>query len=167
MSKFKVGDMVVVVNEGKTGEWASEGAVGYVTECGTDDCAVEFIHGKFKTQHGNTWFIAHDSLELLKEDIEVKKQKKQPHVHAELIKAWADGAEIEFYSKDINEWHEAFDNDPSWTPTTQYRIKPEVKPDVTKVVTVVIDNKNSYIAKKVELVFNPEMTEVKSAKIID
>jgi O-methyltransferase involved in polyketide biosynthesis len=165
MSKFKVGDKVVVINEGETGEWASEGAVGYVTECDTNDCAVEFIHGNFKTQYGNTWFIAYDSLELLKEDLEVEKPKKQPHVHAELIKAWADGADIEHYHP-THRWTSAGPT-PAWSPTAIYRIKPKVASDVTKVVTVVIDNKNSYNTKKIELVFNPEMTEIKSAKIIN
>ena len=29
----------------------------------------------------------------------------KPHVHAELIKAWADGAEVEVFSFDNNNWN--------------------------------------------------------------
>jgi hypothetical protein len=42
------------------------------------------------------------------------------HKHADLIKAWADGAEIQVYSGGY--W---VDTAPSWNETDQYRIKPE------------------------------------------
>jgi hypothetical protein len=42
------------------------------------------------------------------------------HKHCELIKAWADGAEIEILSDD--EW--CFIKHPSWYKNTEYRIKP-------------------------------------------
>lgn len=46
---------------------------------------------------------------------------KKPHKHAEVIKAWADGAEIQM--KDKEEW---IDIQPfSWHPENQYRVKPE------------------------------------------
>ena len=45
----------------------------------------------------------------------------KPHVHAELIKQWADGAEIEYYSTIDNCWW--FCASPDWTPNTRYRIK--------------------------------------------
>ena len=46
---------------------------------------------------------------------------KTPHKHAELIKAWADGAEIE--CKGSNGWYPT--SSPLWDPTITYRIKPE------------------------------------------
>ena len=50
---------------------------------------------------------------------------KMPHKHAELIKAWADGAEIQYF--DGGEW---WDTDgPSWAEEHTYRIKPEPKHD--------------------------------------
>ena len=57
---------------------------------------------------------------------------KTPHKHAELIKAWADGAEIEV--KDTGIWHTI--KMPMWDGDN-YRIKPEPKPDfyVTWFVT--------------------------------
>lgn len=54
---------------------------------------------------------------------------KTPHKHAELIKAWADGAEIEVKLLRTNRWEET--SDPSWNYEYEYRIKPEPKPDVT------------------------------------
>jgi hypothetical protein len=54
----------------------------------------------------------------------------KPHKHAELIKAWADGAQIQLRWKiDNANWE---DCDPAWTDLCEYRIKPEPKPDVVK-----------------------------------
>lgn len=52
----------------------------------------------------------------------------KPRKHAELIKAWADGAEIEYESHGI--WVD--ESYPDWYPEMQYRIKPEPKPNVAK-----------------------------------
>ncbi len=51
-----------------------------------------------------------------------------PHKHADLIKAWADGAEIETY--ETGKW--MLVSKPNWFETHQYRIKPEPKPDVVR-----------------------------------
>ena len=51
---------------------------------------------------------------------------KTPHKHAEIIKAWADGAEIEIY--DDGTWKKAWN--PNWYEACVYRIKPEPKLDV-------------------------------------
>ena len=59
----------------------------------------------------------------------------KPHKHAELIKAWADGAEIE-YRNNEGVWHTA--HGPTWGISGIYRIKPEVKPDVIVVGIVEI-----------------------------
>ena len=52
---------------------------------------------------------------------------KTPHVHAELIKAWADGFEIEAYQGG-GLWKHVLS--PSWGSGTTYRIKPEPRPDL-------------------------------------
>ena len=44
---------------------------------------------------------------------------KTPHVHTTIIKAWADGAQIEVRVNDAKPWY----------PEGQYRVKPEPKPD--------------------------------------
>lgn len=59
--------------------------------------------------------------------------KKTPHIHAALIKAWADGAEIEC-SPDGKLWE--YIENPAWSRTNKYRIKPVPKPDVAKYVNV-------------------------------
>ena len=56
---------------------------------------------------------------------------KTPHVHAELIKAWADGAEIEALT--LHDWKDCFQ--PRWSPSCEYRIKPEPKPDFVYYIT--------------------------------
>ena len=50
---------------------------------------------------------------------------KKPHKHAELIKAWADGAEIQALCAECNDWIEC--TSPAWYEHTCYRIKPEEK----------------------------------------
>ena len=52
--------------------------------------------------------------------------EKKPHKHAELIKAWADGAEIECLDKYVNRWYNA--RYPRWKENMEYRIKPEEDP---------------------------------------
>ena len=52
---------------------------------------------------------------------------KTPLKHAELIKQWADGAQIEYYCNRVSQWQEV--DHPVWTDYTEYRIKPELKPD--------------------------------------
>ena len=51
----------------------------------------------------------------------------KPHKHAELIKAWADGAEIQYTSSlDYDEWTDC--PAPQWGEQSFYRIKPKQKP---------------------------------------
>ena len=48
----------------------------------------------------------------------------KPHKHAEFIKAWADGAEIEFRQEECHAWKKV--DSPSWSLYNQYRVKPEL-----------------------------------------
>lgn len=50
--------------------------------------------------------------------------KRTPHVHADVIKAWADGAAVELWD---GGWYE-LQTQPIWNPDRKYRIKPEPKP---------------------------------------
>ena len=52
---------------------------------------------------------------------------KTPHKHADLIKAWADGTEIELQSESGN-WRLVAT--PAWIPAYEYRLKPTPKPTV-------------------------------------
>jgi hypothetical protein len=49
----------------------------------------------------------------------------KPHKHAECIKAWADGAEIEVRSDDKDTWETK--TMPTWFNCLEYRIKPQPK----------------------------------------
>ena len=50
------------------------------------------------------------------------------HKHAEMIKAWADGAIIEEYRPNLDQWAKP-EPYPIWDARFAYRIKPEPKPD--------------------------------------
>lgn len=52
----------------------------------------------------------------------------KPHKHAEVIKAWADGAEIEFFDFYKRAW--ATCSSPLWCEKLEYRIKPSPKKTV-------------------------------------
>jgi len=49
------------------------------------------------------------------------------HKHSELIKAWADGAEIQYYDPGLFTWVDMCGRELNWHPEAQYRIKPEKK----------------------------------------
>ena len=53
---------------------------------------------------------------------------RTPHKHADIIKAWADGAEIEFL--DAHGRWSSIGLNPRWMDGVKYRIKPEPKPDI-------------------------------------
>lgn len=112
---------------------------------------------------------------------------RKPHKHAELIKAWAEGAEIEQRSKSErlvvfngNEWE---DFDGYWfnDNEVEYRIKPEPKPDVialgiiewngTKTGGMAQYNTEFRVSERyeednVKLTFDGETGKLKSAEVI-
>ena len=51
------------------------------------------------------------------------------HKHAELIKAWADGAEIQEWQEHLQVWET--DTNPTWFIGQIYRIKPEPMRELT------------------------------------
>lgn len=50
---------------------------------------------------------------------------RMPHKHAELIKAWADGAEIQCRRHSSCDWTDLVGGSPSWFHDWEYRIKPK------------------------------------------
>ena len=116
MAKFKVGDRVVrtVSFPNSVVPVGYVDVVNYVSQCGNSIAlkGVDFTYNP-------------NNFELYKEP-EVTQETKKPHVHAELIKAWADGAIIQRKLTN-NDWLD-IDN-PGWVLGVEYRIKPEVKPD--------------------------------------
>lgn len=105
----------------------------------------------------------------------------KPHKHAELIKAWADGAEIESKTDNID-WF--VDENPWWNDDDyEFRIKPEPKPDVvmySRVLSVQEHKDGGYYAwvsnaytempsckaDNLKLTFDAETGELKSAEVL-
>lgn len=96
----------------------------------------------------------------------------KPHKHAELIKAWADGAEIEYWSEFKQMWKDEWK--PVWNESTQYRIKPTPKPDyfVDVCVKHCKPTNETYIdhlawhMQNVRFTFNGETGKLKSVEMI-
>jgi hypothetical protein len=57
----------------------------------------------------------------------------KPHKHAQFIKAWADGATIEFRWPDT-EWKAI--SHPRWEDDCEYRVWEEPKPDIVEEMSV-------------------------------
>lgn len=93
---------------------------------------------------------------------------KTPHKHAELIKAWADGAEIEMRS--YQSW--TLLSKPRWdSEEAEYRIKPEPKPDVVLYVFASVLGfgilfKERLAHDNLKLTFDGETGKLKSAEVI-
>ena len=90
--------------------------------------------------------------------------KERPH--AELIKAWADGADIESKYGD-GRWTKC--ESPMWVDGGEYRIKQEAKPDIE-----VFANANAYdwisfcneSAANIKFTFNGDTGKLKSAEVL-
>ena len=95
----------------------------------------------------------------------------KPHKHAKEIKAWADGAEIEYFDIHWAEWRLA--SSPAWDENTEYRIKqqPQPKPDV--VLYTHISNcdlihlyRNPHFIFNLKVILCAETGELKSAEVL-
>lgn len=86
------------------------------------------------------------------------------HKHADLIKAWADGAEIQHrYLR--KKWEDT--RNPGWDYDFEYRIKPEPKPDV--IIEMHMTRFNStklYVEPNLRLTFDNDTGDLKSAEVI-
>lgn len=94
---------------------------------------------------------------------------KTRHKHAELIKEWADGAEIEYWSPTYGRWQESITI--TWDVNYQYRIKPEPKRDVVKFYGCDAYNKEIYRVLPTEqielkITFDGETGKLKKAEIL-
>lgn len=102
------------------------------------------------------------------------------HKHAELIKAWADGAEIEVsYPIDgcWGSWIPVNGKNPCWWDEFNYRIKPEPKPDV-ETTLVLMSGSAGWIEFKdysslgdaieeIQLIRDGETGKLKSAEVLE
>lgn len=94
---------------------------------------------------------------------------KTPHKHAELIKAWADGAIIQ-YKNHVGDWLDRFK--PTWDPGAEYRIKPEPNPDVVLYAAADVrangihSHSVLYQVDNLKLTFDGEAGKLKKAEVI-
>lgn len=99
---------------------------------------------------------------------------KTPHKHAELIKAWADGHQIQYRHNGQMGWTSIGDYPPEWSLNTEYRIKPEPKPDVSFYARLELDNLPKRVQvmdpdpqlHNVKLTFDGETGELKAAEVL-
>ena len=101
------------------------------------------------------------------------------HKHADLIVAWANGAEIQYREYDREYWNNV--EYPSWIEDYEYRVKPEPKPDVVLYAYgefFSCGHENSPVAyltnaypqidkcNNLKLTFDGETLKLKSAEVI-
>jgi len=90
------------------------------------------------------------------------------HKHYDMIVAWAEGKEIEYLY--CGYWYRA--SDPRWEAGRLYRIKPEPKPDLGKLLCV--DQWGRHVSQplpelpraNLRLIFDGETGELKSAEVL-
>lgn len=115
MSGFKLGQKVRINTNGFTTFGVLRGDIGTIE-------GYDIIESKFK--------VSSTSLPLRNSFLKVKESELEPlncsRPHAELIKAWADGAEIERYSIPLESWIKV--DNPRFHEGREYRIKPEEPP---------------------------------------
>lgn len=124
-SILEIGDEVEI-------ELTSGGGTGVVTSYTFDPCKLDNSsrvwinwktgHGKGTENIGLTCWSDFQRVTLI-------KRKPKAHLHAELIKAWADdpsGVVIQYRNPGCD-WRNTYNNEPSWDVDTQYRIKPKTQ----------------------------------------
>lgn len=97
---------------------------------------------------------------------------KTPHKHAALIKAWADGDQIEYLGIGSASVWESVTN-PRWDGYGEYRIKPEPKADVIEQYVAKGYTKYSGVRvaehwerENLKLTFDGETGKLKAAEVI-
>jgi len=92
------------------------------------------------------------------------------HKHAELIKAWADGAQIQVCYCNEGTWEDV--DYPAWGVGNEYRIKPEEKkPDVVKYLIVHLNytgtpTRRRYDSDNVKFTYDGETGKLKLAEVL-
>lgn len=97
---------------------------------------------------------------------------RAPHKHAAVIKAWADGAIIQYKVRE-GHWQNTYNNAPSWNDYDEYRVKPEPKPDFVRYAHVEQFSGHQYWCKSeqhkeanVLYTFDGETGKLKKAEVI-
>jgi hypothetical protein len=113
---FKKGDRVKCILGNAAGNPLTEGNVYEVLGTDSDDWPVVVNDDGYTSHYMDSRFELLPSVSY----------PNPPHVHAELIKAWADGAAIQFLatSSGSEGWTDVGKHNPVWKGGRLYRIKP-------------------------------------------
>jgi len=76
-----------------------------------------------------------------------------PRIHAEMIKAWADGYQIESFNTEHQQWF--LNPDPNWSPDVEYRVRPGVLEPVRKEPVIA-----EYVVRVEQDPLNPECVDL-------
>jgi hypothetical protein len=133
MAKFLVGQKIVCIDATDSG---SELKCGDVYEVEIKE--VDYYNYCVKIAGSGQWYEGRFELYENKKET-MNNSTKKPHIHAEIIKAWADGAEIEFLLISTSEWTTT--TNPSWSEDYKYRVKPDLTYPETTLTGEVLHGK--------------------------
>ena len=107
----------------------------------------------------------HEGRVILIED--TPQHTNPPHVHADMIKAWADGAEIECKYEFDKHWHTT-ENPPMWDADCSYRIKPEITKEDLIVENEKLRSENNKLQiDMIKLMDKSKEDHIKASKLDD
>jgi hypothetical protein len=152
---FKIGDLVR--RTGREGPTMRRGSVWEVV-------GIDFDDGYRIRVPRNGWYAADGFVLDTAAPEPVVNLKATPHKWAKEIKAWADGADIEWRCQNHDGWTPWRNNAaPSWTAasTHEYRIKPEKKPNEVKVVKLTRNSDGLCIFNQGHAPWLPELGNLK------
>lgn len=87
----------------------------------------------------------------------------KPHKHAEVIKAWADGADVQFLNRARREWVDIDRGNPVWDYDLEYRIKPQPKDNI---VFICKDKDLNGTVHEVQYIYSGETGELISSRVL-
>lgn len=164
---FKIGDRVKLVcrfNKGATGTVVGHPSAAFDRARALGESPpVDDVYVR-RDAAGTT-----DCLRYSSDELELLPPEKTPRPHAELIKAWADGAVIQ---KQMHEGSWLDQDNPYWNLSCIYRIKPEAKPDLVLTRNVAHGHATACHCDKeygtpVKYTFDGETGKLKAVELIN
>jgi hypothetical protein len=118
MAKFSAGQKIVCIDASDAWSELIVGEAYEVVRKGTyyEDNGYVAVSGV-----DSSW--NEDRFTLFEDKKEIMSNKKVPHVHSEIIKAWADGETIEYSCNGFDDW--SVNQTPLWDDKFKYRVKTE------------------------------------------
>lgn len=104
---------------------------------------------------------------------------KTPHKHAEILRAIADGKEVQFRNRGGSRWFDPEYGNPIANPELEWRVKPEPKPDIVtyanvgsyngkySVLTDAYPDKATLTYPNLRLTFDGETGRLKKAEVLE